>query len=96
MCPQSPSQLVEQYRKEQRLLLNKNLFESDDFEDKIKDIKEKTKISTVQTPQQEEKCNEFLKKLEECKFSAIGEFHLNALLKYHIIINHITNCEFIV
>ena len=57
MCPQSPSQLVEQYRREQRLLLNKNLFESDDFEDKIKDIKEKTKISTVQTPQQEEKCN---------------------------------------
>ena len=44
MCPQSPSQLVEQYRREQRLLLNKNLFESDDFEDKIKDIKEKTKF----------------------------------------------------
>ena len=72
MCPQSPSQLVEQYRKEQRLLLNKNLFESD-LKNKIEEIEDNTRRSLVQTQQQKEKCEDFLKKLEECKFSAIGE-----------------------
>ena len=38
MCPQSPSQLVVQYRREQRLLLNNNLLESSDFVQKINDI----------------------------------------------------------
>ena len=72
MCPQSPSQLVEQYRKEQRLLLNKNLFESD-LKNKIEEIEDNTRRSPVQTQQQKKKCEDFLKKLEECKFSAIGE-----------------------
>ena len=72
MCPQSPSQLVQQYRKEQRLLLNKNLFESD-LKNKIEEIEDNTRRSLVQTQQQKEKCEDFLKKLEECKFSAIGE-----------------------
>ena len=70
MCPQSPSQLVVQYRKEQRLLLNNNLFESSDIVQKINDILGNADTGTP-TEQEEEKCNDFLKKLKECKLKVL-------------------------
>ena len=69
MCPQSPSPLVAEYRREQRLLLNKEQIDS--IQDKIKRVEKNAKESTntgLPNPQQKKKCDDFIDKLKECKF----------------------------
>ena len=62
MCPQNPSELVVEYRKEQRLLL---------YETEIVEVLEKIRNigNNIGQSNQEpnEECNNFIAKLEDCK-----------------------------
>ena len=70
MCPQNPSLIVQEYRREQRLLMN--LREIIDFAGKISDIEREANTITTETDHDQE-CEDLIKKLEECKFCIIGE-----------------------
>ena len=70
MCPQSPSELVQEYRRLQRLLLNKESFA--DIESILEDIPEKVGAGTgPPTEEEEQKCKDFVDKLGECKFCCV-------------------------
>ena len=70
MCPQSPSELVQQYRRLQRLLLNEERIEV--ILEDIKDIPEQVGAGTgPPTEEEEQKCEDFIDKLGECKFCCV-------------------------
>ena len=67
MCPQSPSQIVQEYRRLQKLLMNEMEIEKL-INNKIRNIKVAARRPATGTVTEQE-CEDLINKLKECKFS---------------------------